>query len=92
MARVLAYLFRLEGAEHEEARRTELTAEDWSLEARIRDEAPDILSELTKDGPETIKRGPGIVAQDAHGLTYRYIRAWLWVSIDRLTRKYGWPQ
>jgi hypothetical protein len=92
MARVLAYLFRFEGAEHEEPRRKELTAEDWQLEAQIRDEAPGILSELTEDGPETLKRNPGIVPQDEHGLTSRYIGAWLWVSIDRLARKSGWPQ
>lgn len=73
-----------EGAEHAEARRNELTAEDWALEAQIRAEAPGILAKLIKAGPETLKRNPDIVPQDAHGLTAQYIGAWLWAEIDHL--------
>lgn len=82
MSRVLAYLFRYEGDEHEKARAKDLTADDWKLEAEMRPEAPGILNKLIKAGPEIIKRNPRIVSQDAHGLTASYIASWLWYEVD----------
>jgi hypothetical protein len=85
MSRVLAYLFRYEGAEHDEPRAKEPTAKDWILEEQIRPEAPGILAKLIGAGPETMKRNPSIVPQDAHGLAAQYIGAWLWGgAIDRM--------
>jgi hypothetical protein len=82
MARVLAYLFRFEGDVHTEARAKELTAEDWKLESEIRNEAPGILHKLLQDGPAMLKRYPGIVFKDEHGITADYLSKWIWVNAD----------
>ena len=80
MARVLAYLFRFEGKEHDVPRAKELTPEDWTLESKIRVEAPSILAKLKADKTITLARNPGLVFEDEHGITANYIHAWLWVG------------
>jgi hypothetical protein len=82
MTRVLAYIFRFEGEAHTEARAKELTAEDWTLESEIRGEAPGILHKLTQGGPAMLKRYPGVVFKDEHGITMDYLGKWLWLNAD----------
>jgi|ERR1039458_4705522 phage/plasmid-associated DNA primase len=84
MSRVLAYIFRFDGEEHTTARAKVLTADDWTLEKKIRDEAPGILHKLIQASSEILKRNPGIVAKGEHGLTATYIHAFVWYSYETL--------